>query len=93
MIDRACLRAAYIKARDTLLAERTPEGFWVGELPDEGDLHPLDVNEPVNVSCSFVATDSQHGREISLSQITVSPPMGWTVTAAGSSTPQCAVMG
>jgi squalene-hopene/tetraprenyl-beta-curcumene cyclase len=32
MIDPARLRAAYLKARDTLLAERTPEGFWVGEL-------------------------------------------------------------
>ena len=29
-IDR--LRTAYLKARDTLLAERTPEGFWIGEL-------------------------------------------------------------
>jgi squalene-hopene/tetraprenyl-beta-curcumene cyclase len=29
-IDR--LRAAYLKARDALLAERTSEGFWVGEL-------------------------------------------------------------
>jgi len=26
------LRAAYHKARDTLLAERTPDGHWVGEL-------------------------------------------------------------
>jgi squalene-hopene/tetraprenyl-beta-curcumene cyclase len=29
-IDR--LRAAYLKARDALLAERTSEGYWVGEL-------------------------------------------------------------
>lgn len=32
MIDLTRLRATYVKARDTLLAERTPEGFWVGEL-------------------------------------------------------------
>lgn len=32
MIDPTRLRAAYVKARDTLLAERMPEGFWVGEL-------------------------------------------------------------
>jgi len=32
MIDLTRLRAAYVKARDTLLAERTPEGYWVGEL-------------------------------------------------------------
>lgn len=31
-MDNARLRNAYIKARDTLLAERTPEGFWIGEL-------------------------------------------------------------
>jgi len=31
-MDKVRLRAAYLKARDTLLAERTPEGFWVGEL-------------------------------------------------------------
>src|SRR4051812_29823986 len=26
------LETAYLKARDTLLAERTPDGHWVGEL-------------------------------------------------------------
>jgi squalene-hopene/tetraprenyl-beta-curcumene cyclase len=31
-MDRDRLRAAYLKARDALLAERTPEGYWVGEL-------------------------------------------------------------
>jgi len=31
-MDRDRLRAAYLKARDTLLAERTAEGYWVGEL-------------------------------------------------------------
>ena len=30
--DADCLKAAYVTARDALLAERTPEGFWVGEL-------------------------------------------------------------
>src|ERR1700754_1788581 len=32
MVDPARLRAAYQTARDALLAERTPEGYWVGEL-------------------------------------------------------------
>src|SRR5262245_6225069 len=32
MVDPDRLRAAYATARDALLAERTPEGFWVGEL-------------------------------------------------------------
>jgi squalene-hopene/tetraprenyl-beta-curcumene cyclase len=32
MTDPARLPAAYVKARDTLLSERTSEGFWVGEL-------------------------------------------------------------
>jgi squalene-hopene/tetraprenyl-beta-curcumene cyclase len=32
MVDPDRLRAAYVTARDALLAERTPEGFWVGEL-------------------------------------------------------------
>jgi squalene-hopene/tetraprenyl-beta-curcumene cyclase len=32
MIDPDRLCAAYFTARDALLAERTPEGFWVGEL-------------------------------------------------------------
>ena len=32
MIDVARLRAAYVKARDELLAERTPDGYWIGEL-------------------------------------------------------------
>ena len=32
MLDFARLRAAYEKARDELLAERTPDGHWVGEL-------------------------------------------------------------
>ena len=31
-MDRHRLEAAYLKARDALLAERTPEGHWVGEL-------------------------------------------------------------
>src|SRR5436190_8344323 len=31
-MDRQRLQAAYVKARDALLAERTPEGHWVGEL-------------------------------------------------------------
>src|SRR6267154_1714263 len=31
-MDRQRLEAAYLKARDALLAERTPEGHWVGEL-------------------------------------------------------------
>src|SRR3954465_4877193 len=31
-MDRQRLQAAYLKARDALLAERTPEGHWVGEL-------------------------------------------------------------
>src|SRR5262245_28321115 len=31
-MDRDRLEAAYLKARDALLAERTPEGHWVGEL-------------------------------------------------------------
>jgi squalene-hopene/tetraprenyl-beta-curcumene cyclase len=31
-MNRDRLRAAYLKARDALLAERTPEGYWVGEL-------------------------------------------------------------
>src|SRR5437016_8229531 len=30
MVDR--LRSAYLTARTALLAERTPEGFWIGEL-------------------------------------------------------------
>lgn len=32
MIDRERLRRAYHTAREALLAERTPEGHWVGEL-------------------------------------------------------------
>lgn len=32
MIDLSRLQSAYQKARDALLAERTAEGFWVGEL-------------------------------------------------------------
>ena len=32
MVDAARLRAAYEKVRDELLAERTPDGHWVGEL-------------------------------------------------------------
>jgi squalene-hopene/tetraprenyl-beta-curcumene cyclase len=32
MTDPARLRAAYLAARDALLAERTPAGHWVGEL-------------------------------------------------------------
>ncbi|MBL9083797.1 MAG: squalene--hopene cyclase [Planctomycetales bacterium] len=32
MIDRPRLLAAYAKAREVLLAERVPEGHWVGEL-------------------------------------------------------------
>src|SRR5687767_7534343 len=32
MIDPGRLRSAYRTARDTLLAERTPGGYWVGEL-------------------------------------------------------------
>jgi squalene-hopene/tetraprenyl-beta-curcumene cyclase len=32
MIDRPRLLAAYAKAREALLAERVPEGHWVGEL-------------------------------------------------------------
>src|SRR5262245_61822170 len=32
MIDIQRLRAAHQKARDELLAERTPDGHWVGEL-------------------------------------------------------------
>jgi squalene-hopene/tetraprenyl-beta-curcumene cyclase len=32
MIDPGRLRSAYRTARDALLAERTPEGYWVGEL-------------------------------------------------------------
>ena len=32
MIDLDRLRAAYVKVRDELLAERTPDGHWVGEL-------------------------------------------------------------
>ncbi len=32
MINLARLHDAYLKARDTLLNERTPEGYWVGEL-------------------------------------------------------------
>jgi squalene-hopene/tetraprenyl-beta-curcumene cyclase len=32
MLDLARLRAAYERARDELLAERTPDGHWVGEL-------------------------------------------------------------
>ncbi len=32
MIDRPRLERAYLTARDALLAERTPGGFWVGEL-------------------------------------------------------------
>ena len=31
-VDPARLLAAYHAARDALLAERTAEGFWVGEL-------------------------------------------------------------
>jgi squalene-hopene/tetraprenyl-beta-curcumene cyclase len=31
-MNRDRLSAAYLKARDALLAERTPEGYWVGEL-------------------------------------------------------------
>src|SRR5262245_31992028 len=32
MIDIQRLQAAYEKVRDELLAERTPDGHWVGEL-------------------------------------------------------------
>jgi squalene-hopene/tetraprenyl-beta-curcumene cyclase len=32
MLDPSRLRAAYLVARDALLAERVPEGHWVGEL-------------------------------------------------------------
>src|SRR5258706_16125828 len=32
MLDLARLRGAYEKVRDELLAERTPDGHWVGEL-------------------------------------------------------------
>ena len=32
MTDPDRLRAAYLTARDALLAERTPAGHWVGEL-------------------------------------------------------------
>ena len=32
MLDLDRLRAAYLKARDDLLAERTPNGHWIGEL-------------------------------------------------------------
>ena len=32
MVDPSRLRAAYLTARDALLAERVPEGHWVGEL-------------------------------------------------------------
>ncbi|HEX3152406.1 MAG TPA: prenyltransferase/squalene oxidase repeat-containing protein [Gemmataceae bacterium] len=32
MVDPERLRAAYCKARDALLAERTPVGHWIGEL-------------------------------------------------------------
>src|SRR6476660_6999772 len=32
MIELGRLRSAYQTARDTLLAERTPAGYWVGEL-------------------------------------------------------------
>src|SRR5688572_22890952 len=32
MIDPSRLRAAYLTARDALLAERVPAGHWVGEL-------------------------------------------------------------
>src|ERR1700740_2887265 len=32
MLDRNCLEAAYQTALAALLAERTPEGHWVGEL-------------------------------------------------------------
>ncbi len=32
MINRQRLEQAYTKARDTLLAERTADGYWVGEL-------------------------------------------------------------
>src|SRR5437667_7745359 len=32
MLDPQRLRAAYLTARDALLAERTPAGHWVGEL-------------------------------------------------------------
>src|SRR5438445_4387219 len=32
MIDHARVRAAYLIARDALLAERVPAGHWVGEL-------------------------------------------------------------
>jgi squalene-hopene/tetraprenyl-beta-curcumene cyclase len=31
-LDNTRLRAAYVKARDALLAERNSEGYWVGEL-------------------------------------------------------------
>ena len=42
------------------------------------------VNEPVNVACIFRAADSLSGRDVSLSQVTVSPPSGWTVATPGS---------
>src|SRR5262245_59607947 len=32
MIELDRLRAAYLKVRDELLAERTPDGHWIGEL-------------------------------------------------------------
>ena len=32
MTDSNRLRAAYRSARDALLAERTPDGYWLGEL-------------------------------------------------------------
>src|ERR1700755_1807764 len=32
MVDPERLRAVYQTSRDALLAERTPEGHWVGEL-------------------------------------------------------------
>src|SRR5580765_7035720 len=32
ILDPARLRAAYKKVRDELLADRTPDGHWVGEL-------------------------------------------------------------
>lgn len=42
------------------------------------------VDGRVNVSCSFQATSSLPGRAVSLSQVTVSPPPGWTVAPDGS---------
>src|ERR1700681_1497000 len=69
-MDHQRLEAAYLKARSALLAERAPEGHWVGELSTSA------LSTAVAVSALALVEKAGHGPVSSL----IARGLSWLAT-------------